>query len=135
LGLNYLLNFSDLIKYDTTQPRITLDVKLKFGAAEEKISAKLDTGSTDCIFARKTGESLGLQIEDGTPASIGTATGVFRAYLHQVTITFLNFEFDVYVYFAEEENFKRNILGRVGFFDQIVLGLVDYEGKLFLNRY
>jgi len=133
--LNYQLNFSDLIEYDTTKTGITLDIKLKFGGAEEKVSSKLDTGSTDCIFPRAIGESLGLPIENGKPASIGTATRTFRAYLHEITMSFLDFDFEVYVYFAEDENFKRNVLGRVGFLDRVVLGLVDYEGKLFLNRY
>ncbi len=37
--------------------------------------------------------------------------------------------------FAEDENFNRNVLGRHGFLDRTVLGLVDYEGKLYLNQY
>ena len=133
--MNYQLSFSDLIEYDTTQTGITLEVKLKLVGKEAKIKSKLDTGSTDCIFTRSIGESLGLVIEDGTVATIGTATGTFRAYLHEITMTILDFEFDVYVYFAEDENFNRNVLGRVGFLDRVVLGLVDYEGKVFLNRY
>ena len=131
--MNYQLNFSDLIEYDTTKAGITLDIELKFGGAAQTVSAKLDTGSTDCIFARAVGESLGLPIENGKPASIGTATGTFRAYLHEVTLSVLDFDFEVYVYFAEDENFKRNVLGRTGFLDRVVLGLVDYEGKLFLT--
>jgi hypothetical protein len=39
------------------------------------------------------------------------------------------------VYFAKEESFTRNVLGRVGWLDRVKLGLIDYEGKLFLSEY
>lgn len=45
-----------------------------------KLTAKVDTGSTDCIFARKHGEQLGLSIEEGERVQIGTATGSFSTY-------------------------------------------------------
>jgi hypothetical protein len=37
--------------------------------------------------------------------------------------------------FAADEAFQRNVLGRRGFLEQTVLGLVDYEGRLYLRRY
>jgi hypothetical protein len=37
--------------------------------------------------------------------------------------------------FAEDEAFQRNVLGRRGFLEQVILGLVDYEGKLYLSDY
>lgn len=39
------------------------------------------------------------------------------------------------VYFAKEESFTRNVLGRQGFLDRVKLGLIDYEGKLLLSAY
>ncbi len=39
------------------------------------------------------------------------------------------------VYFAKEESFTRNALGRQGWLDRVRLGLIDYEGKLFLSEY
>jgi hypothetical protein len=39
------------------------------------------------------------------------------------------------VYFAEEESFTRNVLGRQGWLDHVKLGLIDYEGKLLLSEY
>lgn len=133
--MNYHLEFSDLIEYDTTKTGITVGVELKLGKKTKQVSAKLDTGSTDCIFSRSVGTSLGLKVEDGTLTTVGTATGTFRVYLHAVTLSVLNFDFDAYVYFAEDEGFNRNVLGRIGFLDRVVLGLVDYEGKLYLDRY
>jgi hypothetical protein len=39
------------------------------------------------------------------------------------------------VYFIAEEGIKRNILGRTGWLDRVKLGLIEYEGKLFLSPY
>jgi hypothetical protein len=56
-------------------------------------------------------------------------------YLHEVTLSVLGFELDALVGFAEDEMFQRNVLGRRGFLDQTVVGLVDYEGLFYLRRY
>jgi hypothetical protein len=39
------------------------------------------------------------------------------------------------VYFAEDENFSRNVLGRHGWLELVTIGLIDYDGKLYLSRY
>lgn len=131
----FSLDFKDVVEYDVGQPGITVQISLKLDRQSIPVEAKLDTGSTDCIFSRSIGEQLGLIIEDGRDTYISTATSRFRAYLHGVTISILDYEFEAYVYFAEDENFNRNVLGRFGFLDRLILGLVDYEGKLYLNRY
>ena len=112
-----------------------METTLKYAEKEVILLAKLDTGSTDCIFARKFGEELGLNIEQGDFSTIGTSTGNFGAYLHEITLSVLGYELEVYAFFAENEAFDRNVLGRKGFFDRVVLGLIDYEGKLFVNHY
>lgn len=133
--MSYVLKFDQLFEYDIQQKGITLETTLKYDGKAVTLLAKLDTGSTDCIFARKFGEELGLNIEQGDFSTIGTSTGNFGAYLHEITLSVLGYEFEVYAFFAESEAFDRNVLGRTGFLDRVVLGLVDYEGKLFLNRY
>lgn len=52
-----------------------------------------------------------------------------------MTLQVAEMKFDSLVFFAAEEGFARNVLGRFGWLDRVVLGLVDYEGKLYLNRY
>lgn len=47
----------------------------------------------------------------------------------------LALEFESIAYFAEDAAFNRNALGRQGRLDRIRLGLVDYEGKLYLSDY
>ena len=105
------------------------------GQARVDCDAKVDTGSSNCIFARNVGEGLGLDIETGLRLLVGTVTGTFVAYLHEVNLSLASFEFNGLVGFAEDKEFRRNVLGRRGFVEQIVLGLVDYEGTLYLSRY
>jgi hypothetical protein len=131
----FTLNFSRFVEYDAGLPGISLEVTLSLINSSVTIPAKVDTGSTDCIFARKYGEQLGLVIEDGERIRIGTATGGFDAYRHFVTFRVLDYEFDAGVCFIQDENINRNVLGRHGFLDRVKLGLVDYEGKLFLSPY
>ena len=57
------------------------------------------------------------------------------AYLHEVNLSLASFEFSGLVGFAEDKEFRRNVLGRRGFIEQMTLGLIDYEGKLYLSRY
>lgn len=102
---------------------------------ESTATQKVDTGSSNCIFARSVGEELGLDIESGLRLLVGTVTGNFVAYLHEVTLSLASFEFSGLVGFAEDQGFRRNVLGRRGFIEQMTLGLVDYEGKLYLSRY
>lgn len=47
----------------------------------------------------------------------------------------MNFKFDSYIFFASDESFRRNVLGRHGWLDRLIIGINDYEGKLYLSRY
>ena len=133
--MSYQLSFRELVNYDAGLPSITVPLTLSVGLAQVNCDAKVDTGSSNCIFARNLGEELGLDIETGLRLLVGTVTGTFVAYLHEVNLSLASFEFSGLVGFAEDKGFQRNVLGRRGFVEQTVLGLVDYEGKLYLSRY
>lgn len=133
--MNYQLIFTELVNYDAGQPSITVPVTLSISEARVQCDAKVDTGSSNCIFARHLGEELGLDIETGLRLLVGTVTGNFVAYLHEVNLSLASFEFSGLVGFAEDQGFRRNVLGRRGFIEQMALGLVDYEGELYLGRY
>ena len=66
---------------------------------------------------------------------VGTVTGTFVVYLHEVNLSVAGLECSAFVGFAEDAGFRRNVLGRRGFLEQITLGLVDYEGQLYLSYY
>jgi predicted aspartyl protease len=131
----YQLSFTCLSSYDAGNSGITIPIRLDYTEGAVTLEAKLDTGATECVFARRHGESLGLDIDNGERLRINTATGTFTAYRHEVTMTVLAYSFDVRVCFAEDEQFNRNVLGRHGFLDRVRIGVVDYEGKLYLSRY
>lgn len=124
-----------MYNYDLTKSSINLPIKLKLGTNEIDFVASLDTGATFCIFERLFGEEIGLIIEQGHKTFIRTALGKFTAYGHTVTMDILDYSFESFVYFAENESFSHNVLGRNGFLSKINLGLIDYDGKIFLNSY
>lgn len=129
------LSFERLLRYDPGEAGITVDVTLKLVEGSTSFVAKVDTGASYCIFERKYGEALGLQIEAGLFQPISTAIGRFITYGHQVTLVVADFEFDSMIYFAADRAITRNVLGPHGWLDRIVLGVIDYEGKLLLSRY
>ncbi|MBL8205261.1 MAG: hypothetical protein JNM09_13585 [Blastocatellia bacterium] len=129
------LTFAIGYEYDSLQVGITVPVRLRTWSESIDLHAKIDTGASLCIFERKHAEQLGLNVESGAIEKLSTATGIFIAYGHEVTLDVLGIETTTTVYFAADENFTRNVLGRQGWLDRVRLGLVDYEGKLFLSDY
>jgi len=121
--------------YDTLETGIMLPAELRFGEETSDVRAKLDTGSTFCVFERKHGERLGLDIESGIPLRMITATGRFDTFGHRINFSVLGIETEATVYFAADDSFFLNILGRHGWLDRVKLGLIDYEGKLLLSAY
>lgn len=129
------LSFEHLIRYDPGEAGVTIDVALRLFDRSVSVAAKVDTGSSYCIFERKHGEALGLLIESGLLQPISTVTGRFITYGHQITLCVADFAFDSMIYFAVDPSVTRNVLGRHGWLDRVVLGIVDYEGKLLMSQY
>lgn len=129
------IEFDAVHRYTQFEQGITVRAVLRSAGFEVLADAKIDTGSSFCIFERHLGESLGLHIEDGLSVLIGTATGAFRAYGHEVELETLGITTVSTVYFAESEFFDRNVLGRLGWLDRVKLGLIDSEGILYLSSH
>lgn len=132
---HYQLDFTHLHNYDPGKPGIGLLVTLRSGSAEVTVATKVDSGSTFCVFERSWGEDLGFDIESGHLEWIGTPMGAFPAYGHLITLSVLEFDFEIMAYFAADASFNRNVLGRHGFLNRLQLGLVDYEGQMYLSRF
>ena len=129
------LEFDEIYEYNTLKSGITVPIKLVFAENQVGFTAKIDTGSSHCIFERKHGQQLELEIEKGIELTFNTATGNFRAFGHELTISVFGIETVSTVYFAENDYFDRNVLGRISWLDRVKLGLIDQEGKLFLSEY
>ncbi len=129
------IEFEITHEYSPHDIGIKIDLELRKGDVCVNEAASVDTGATYCIFKRFLGEGLNLEIETGIPVMIGTVTGSFRAFGHELTLRVLGIEVVSTVYFAESEYFDRNVLGRIGWLDRVKLGLIEPEGKLFLSQY
>lgn len=110
---------------------------LEVGGARIRVpDTKLDTGASFCIFTRGIGEALGLIVEDGIRQPISLANGQrMMTYGHVVTLESLALRLEVTAYFAEDPAFVRNVLGRNGWLQKIRIGLVDYDGGLYVSHY
>lgn len=133
--LTETLTFEKTHYYSTYKSGISLTAILHHGYESVECEARLDTGSSHCIFKRAHGELLGLDIESTIAESIATVTGSFSAYPHTITIEVLGIRTEAIVYFAAHEQFTRSVLGRIGWLDRVKLGLIDYEAKLLLSPY
>ena len=133
--MSITLDFDEVYQYNLLKSGITVPIKLTFAGNQVGFTAKIDTGSSHCIFERRHGLQLDLDIENGDELNFSTATGSFRAYGHELTLTVLGIETVSTVYFAESDYFDRNVLGRIGWLDRVKLGLIEQEGKLFLSEY
>ena len=121
--------------YNSLSSGIEIQVVLKLGSDAVFADAKTDPGAEVCVFKREHGEMLGLNIESGYRIVLDGLSGSLVAYGHSVTLHTLGLEFDSMVYFAEQYNLRRNLLGREGWLQKIRLGIVDYETTLYLSPY
>lgn len=129
----YRLDFSYRHSY-AYQSAITLPVTLSSDIdVYVDFSAKLDTGSTFCIFEKKYADWLGLNPGAGISTRISTATGSFQTYGYELTLSLFDLEWQAVVYFADDDSFSLNVLGRIGFLDRLKIGMVDYEELIYLE--
>lgn len=133
--MSFQLTFSKRQTYTSVEVGITIDALLKYGGNHYECLAKVDTGAEVCLFAREIGELLGLDIERGLPKELGTLTGSFTAYGHEVTLETLGIAFQSVVYFPKDKNWRRNLLGREGWLRLVRLAIVDYDEEVYLNPY
>ncbi len=106
------ISFDFVHEYNTLEIGIVVPAILRFGDITADFKAKVDTGAAFCVFERLHGENLGLDIESGIPLRMITATGKFDTFGHRVNLSVLGIETEATVYFAAEDSFFLNILGR-----------------------
>jgi hypothetical protein len=100
-----------------------------------ELTARLDTGSQYCFFDRSFAEILGLDPEGGARINVRTVRGDFIAYGQEVTLRTLGLEWSAVVYFYAAPTPQSNFLGRIGWLDQLRLGVIDYDQRLLLASY
>src|SRR5262249_22685357 len=120
---------------DSLRSGIFLPVTLRLGRAAIPCDAEVDTGSQVCIFQRELAISLGVDVEAGHRIVLSSLGGAVVAFGHFVTLHTLGLEFDSVVYFAEEYNLPRNLLGRDGWLRKVRLAVADYDAEIYLSPY
>src|SRR5262249_43765175 len=98
---------------------VTVQVALAANTRETiSIDARVDCGSSYCVFGRQWADVLGLDWEAGEPLVIVTAAGSFHAHVHEVTVQLLDFQWTAWVAFAEWDTMPpsraRDVLGLNG---------------------
>lgn len=128
------LRFRHTYTYPLDRQGIVIPAALRSGTLYTKVFAKLDIGAEVCLFERNVAILLDIEVEKGHPIWLETLTGSFLAYGHEVTLTVLEMSFVLTVYFAANDSINRNLLGR-SWVRLTRMGVVDYDGKLFLSPY
>jgi hypothetical protein len=131
----FQLSFTRREKYSSLATGINLETKLRFKELFINCEAKVDTGAELCLFQRAIGEALEIPIENGVKKRLETLTGTLTAYGHEVVLEVLGLQLQTVVYFAEDGEVRRNLLGRQGWLQLIRFGIVDYDSELYLSLY
>jgi len=133
--MSFQLDFALRHKYRSLDTGITVNATLIHGEQEFKTSAKIDTGAKFCVFEREIGEYFGIDIESGLSRQMVTLTGSFATFGHEVTLQTLGLTLHSFVYFYEDREMQRNILGRQGWLQLVRLAIIDYDEELYLSLY
>src|SRR5262245_18437298 len=129
------LNFNIRYEYNSLRSGIFVPVTLRLGGTAIPCDAEVDTGSQVCVFQRELGVSLGVDVETGHRIVLSSLGGAVVAFGQLVSLHTLGLEFHSVVYFAEECNLPRNLLGRDAWLRKLLLAVVDYDAEIYISPY
>lgn len=105
--------------------------------ATPTIRVRVDSAASFCVFGRQWADVLALGWEAGDHVTIGTATGTFSAYRHDIAIHLLDYEWTTGIAFAEWDTTPpaqaRDVLGLTGFFDHFLVAIDDLSEIIYLE--
>jgi len=61
--------------------------------------------------------------------------GKFRVFGHEVILEVMGYSLETTVYFAEDQGFQRNVLGRNGWLNRYRIAIVDHDQLLYVSPY
>lgn len=131
--MSFPVEYQTKSRYQSLDTGVTIEAVLRYGDLETICVAKVDTGSQVCLFGRSFADALEIEIEHGYREVFSTLTGSVVAYAHEVELETLGLRFQSYVYFAESYAIRRNLLGRQGWLQLLMLGLDDYHSEIYLR--
>jgi len=119
--------------FKTTEVGITIPCVLERNGRLVEVDAKVDPGSEFCLFNREAADELGIEVEDGYAIRLNTLTGNLTAYAHSVTLRTLGINFESLVLFHPAYDTRRNLLGRVGWLNNLHLALTMDDETIYLK--
>lgn len=131
--MSYQLSFAQRYHFQTTDIGITIPVSLKRNDLIALCQAKVDTGCDYCIFQQEIADQLDIDVVTGTPIKMRTLAGTFAAYAHTIELHTLGISFESTVLFSASSRLPRNILGRIGWLDNLHLALTMNDEMIYLN--
>ena len=134
----YQKTFSALLRYDHRTLGITVPLIVQNGdLSTEILDAKIDTGSTYCVFNREYAEVLGIgDVESGEEISVESPIGgIATIFGHHLRLTVAGVSVDSLAYFWADGQRTRNVLGRTGWLHQFRICIVDHDCELYLSEY
>jgi len=129
------LSFRVRYPYKPDKRGVSVPVSLISGTETVKLFASVDTGAEYCLFERGFAEALLIEPEQGTRLDFETVTGTFRAWGHELTLDILGVRTHAVVYFFDNPEIKKNVLGRNGWLNRVRLGVVDHDLFVYLSAY
>lgn len=135
LEFSQAFNYTDLARYGRG---VFLEVTLVANShMTPTLRVRVDSAASFCVFGRQWANMLALDWEAGDPVTIGTATGLFSAYRHDITIHLLDYEWTAGIAFAEWDTTPpsqaRDVLGLTGFFDHFLVAIDDLSETIYLD--
>jgi hypothetical protein len=138
---SHLLSFEaafDYAPWAWASRGVFVPITLGEGAnSSQIIDVRVDSASTYSVFGRQWADLLDLDWDAGDVLTISTASGTFRARLHEVTVSLLDWQWSVWAAFAEWDTAppspRRDVLGLTGFFDHFVVAIDDLAQIIFLE--
>ncbi len=114
---------------------IVLDVEITLSDRPVRLKAHVDSGAANCLFQAEYAQCLGVNLREGVTKRFSVSDGgAIVAFGHEVNLTVLGHTVTSVVYFTEHEGFRRNVLGRQGWFHHFRIGLALYNSKIYLGR-
>jgi hypothetical protein len=131
--MSYQLDFSIRRRINTSDIGITIPAMLARNQKTVLCDAKVDTGSEYCFFQNEIAVALGLNVESGIPITLGTLAGTISTYAHTIQLHTLGIVYESTVLFSAHPGLPRNILGRVGWLENLHLALTMDDEMIYLN--
>ncbi len=131
--MEFQLRFPIRRRFQTTAVGILIPCSLERNGIIVGFEAKVDPGSEYCLFRREVADRLQIEVEEGLPVRLGTLAGSLTAFAHTVVINTFELEFESTVLFNSAYGTNRNLLGRIGWLNNLHFGLTMDNEMIYLG--